>query len=115
MGVHFRSVYVLGMRVGSDLKTKALLALEEALHESRYGPACRTRALRFALAYLWREAGGDIVPFAEFWKIVGDEAEAFRFGYADRRLEEIYKRLCCKRDDDLSHKIWGEVQRRLRG
>lgn len=60
-------------------------------------------------------AGDDSAPFAEVWKIVGDADEAFRFGYADRRLQEIYKRLGCKRDDKLSHEIWHEVQQRLSG
>jgi hypothetical protein len=41
------------MRFGADqLRDKALLALEEAVQQSRYRPINRTLALKFALAFL---------------------------------------------------------------
>lgn len=62
-----------------------------------------------ALAYLWTEAGGDKEPFSSFWKLVGDESEMHRFMYADRRLDEICKRLGMARDLEASQTIWSEV------
>jgi hypothetical protein len=99
------------MRVGSDLTTKAFLALEEALHECRYRRVERTRALRMVLAYLADQAS-DPKPFVTFWQKVADPEPTFRFGAADMALQDIYRDLKVTRDEALSHEIWEEVHAR---
>jgi hypothetical protein len=101
------------MRVGDDLIAKALLALEEAAHESRYRPVHRSRALGMALAYLWGINRGDTRDFVAFWREIASDNYVMRFGGADRALTAIYASVGRKRDDDLSHAIWSEVQHRV--
>ncbi|WP_139809994.1 hypothetical protein [Sphingomonas azotifigens] len=102
------------MRVGEDLTAKALLALEEALHECRYQQVYRSRALAMALAYLWSLKRGDARDFRMFWREVASDNPVLRFGAADQALERIYAAAGRKRDQDRSHVIWSEVQDRLR-
>lgn len=101
------------MRVGEDLTAKALLALEEALHECRYRPVQRSRALGMALAYLFSTSGGDPQDYRKFWREIASGNYVLRFGAADQSLERIYAAAGRKRDEDLSHAIWREVQARV--
>ncbi len=99
------------MRFGTDLRGKAILALEEAVHDCRYGRVRRTFAVRFALAYLWSQAGGDRAPFKQFWDVLDSANEVFRFSTADRALLEIHGRLGIDRDHARSMEIWGLCQK----
>ncbi len=101
------------MRVGEDLTAKALLALEEALHECRYRPVRRSRALGMALAYLWSTSGGDACDFRDFWREIASDNYVLRFMAADRCLDRIYAAAGRKRDEDVSEGIWREVQARV--
>jgi hypothetical protein len=57
------------MRFGIEhLRTKALLALEEAAQECRFEPVPQTFAIRFALTYLWSMAPTSREHFDGFWK-----------------------------------------------
>lgn len=101
------------MRVGDDLTIKALLALEEALHDCRYRHVQRSRALRLALVYLLSIERGDTRAFVDFWREVACDNAVLRFGVADRALDRIHAAVGRKRDESLSHAIWEEVQNRI--
>jgi hypothetical protein len=51
-----------------QLRDRALAAVEEAAEQGRRAPVERTKALAFALAYLWAHTGGDRAPFIWFWR-----------------------------------------------
>ncbi len=51
-----------------ELRDKALAAVEEAAEQAHSGPIERSKALAFALAYLWAYAGGDRAPFVWLWQ-----------------------------------------------
>lgn len=51
-----------------QLRDKALAAVEEAAERARRAPVERTKALAFALAYLWAHGGGDRRAFIWFWR-----------------------------------------------
>ena len=51
-----------------QLRDRALAAVEEAADRARRAPVERSKALAFALAYLWAHAGGDRAPFVWFWR-----------------------------------------------
>jgi hypothetical protein len=56
-----------------QLRDKALEAVEEAAGLARDGPIERSKALAFALAYLWAYGGGDRAPFVHFWRSMAIE------------------------------------------
>jgi len=85
---------------GDHLRSKALLALEEATQECRYGQVPRTFAIRFALAYLWSLAPTSRKPFDEFWQALV-QPDMWRFSSADRALSGIYRQLGIERDDEV--------------
>lgn len=98
------------MRFDADhLRNKALLALEEVLQESRYRRPRRSIALRFAMAYLWSVSRGDRRHFDDFWRALG-EGHPWSFSTADQALDWIYRGLGCRRDDDLSSRMWRRAQ-----
>lgn len=101
------------MRVGTSLRDKAILALEEAVQECRYGPLRRSHAHRFALAYLWSLGRGDRQQFLELWQALASDNDVYRFGKADRALSVICRQLGAVRDDAISFHFWEEAQRRL--
>ncbi|MDQ4087372.1 MAG: hypothetical protein M3177_05095 [Pseudomonadota bacterium] len=95
------------MRFGRDqLRDKALLALEEAVVECRYGRPRRSHALRFALAYLWASSGADRRPFEDFWQALGHEKTPWSFGVADGALLAIYRALGRERDGAAAMRLW---------
>ncbi|HYG29411.1 MAG TPA: hypothetical protein VD887_04265 [Allosphingosinicella sp.] len=52
-----------------QLRDRALAAVEEAAELARRRPPERSKALGFALAYLWAYAGGgDRAAFVWFWR-----------------------------------------------
>jgi hypothetical protein len=102
------------MRVGEDLRTKALLALEEVLQETRYGPVEPSRAVGFALAYLLSLAGGSREPFVDFWRALSGENPLHRFGYSETALKSIYRALGVARDEEATWEMWRRAQERER-
>ncbi len=100
------------MGIGPEqLRDKALLALEEALQDLRYGQARRTFAVRFALAYLWAYRPGSRAPFEDFWRALASSAP-WRIGPADQALAEIYRTLEVRRDDALAMQMWQRAHER---
>jgi hypothetical protein len=100
------------MRFAADqLRDKALLALEEAVQEARYGPVRRTMALRFALAYLWAYSGLDRAEFDTLWRALAGEG-MWRFSGADQALSAIYRSLKLKRNHDVGMAMWKRQQER---
>jgi hypothetical protein len=66
------------MRFGmSDLRGRALAAIDEATERSQNGPIERTLALRFTLAFLANFAD-DRWPFDNFWRAVAIPDEKVR-------------------------------------
>jgi len=102
------------MRVGSDLREKALLALEEAAQACRYGTVQRTYAIRFALAYLWSLRRGDRGCFGNFWCALDGDDQLYRFSNAERALIDIYRQLGVERPDEPARRFWAEAQERHR-
>jgi hypothetical protein len=95
------------MRVGADLRTKALLALEEVTHDCRFRVPERTFLVRFTLAWLFSiSRTRDPEPFLEFWRAIAGDNELFRFSKADLALSKIYLDVGAKRDDEASRAMW---------
>ena len=95
------------MGFGPDqLRDKALLALEECVQECRFGPARRSFAVRFALAYLWAYAGGEKKAFETFWRVLGDPKSPWSFSAADGALLAIYAQLGLTRDEAVAADLW---------
>ncbi|MDF2386580.1 hypothetical protein JMG10_34275 [Nostoc ellipsosporum NOK] len=100
------------MLAGTDLTTKALLALEEACHAARYIQPERTYALRFALAYLYALKGGDPAPYRRYWSELASDNNVFRHQNVNRELDEIYRRAKVERDDKTMFAMWRVAQDR---
>jgi hypothetical protein len=100
------------MRFGVDLTTKALLALEEVTQDCRYCVPDRTFAIRFALAYLYALKPGDPDPYVDFWRAIAGENDVFRFQFANRELDRIYRKLGLVREDPCVREIWEVAQAR---
>jgi hypothetical protein len=75
----FASLYRRAMGFAPEqLRDKALAAVEEAAEQARKRPLERSKALAFALAYLWAYAGGDRSPFVHFWRSLASENDIGR-------------------------------------
>jgi hypothetical protein len=61
-----------------ELRDRALAALEEAAERARRERPDRSKALAFALAYLWAKTGGDRGPFVRFWRALALENDIAR-------------------------------------
>jgi len=83
------------------LRGKALVALEEALEQSRLAPVRRTWALRFALAFLSNFAA-DRDPFDEYWMALVELAQPPRYSAVNVALNRIYRAVGVERDHALS-------------
>ena len=82
------------MGFGLDqLRDKALAALEEAAAEAAAMPVQRSKAIAFALAYLWAYAGGERWPFDGFWKDLAEPYDIGRKQSLNAHLNAIYLRL----------------------
>ena len=81
------------MGFGTDqLREKALAALEEAAEQSRAGPISeRSKALGFALAYLWAFSGKDRTPFIWFWRSLASDNDIGRSQNVRASLNAIYR------------------------
>ena len=95
-----------------DLRGKALLALEEATQECRYGKVPRTYAVKFALAYLWTLSGKERRPFDELWKALDDDDQTWRYRRADHALSHICWAVGVDRDHDVLMRVWCICQER---
>lgn len=95
------------MRFGSDLTSKALLALEQAVQRCRYQHGHGDYAVRFALAYLWVEAGaGNTEPFIGLWRELASTNDVFRWSEADDNLRRIYGVLGLPRNEAVGEHMW---------
>jgi hypothetical protein len=81
-----------------QLRDKALLALEEAARQSREAPVTRSRALGFALAYLWAYGGGDREMFLWFWRSLTDANAIGRSQNVNASLNGIYRAVGARRE-----------------
>lgn len=98
------------MRVGADLLTKAIYALEEAAQRSRFGKVDRTYALRFTLAWLKSTDALDDEPYREFWAALDDWNEVHRSRKAMGALDVICRRHGAARDEAMSRELWAKAQ-----
>jgi len=80
-----------------QLRDKALAALEEAAELSRKAPVQKTKALGFALAYLWAYSPGDRSHFIWFWRSLGQENDIGRRQNVHASLNGIYRTLRLER------------------
>jgi hypothetical protein len=87
-----------------QLRGKALIALEEALEESRITLIRRTWSLRFALAFLSNFAD-DREPFDEFWRALTEPNQLARYASANAALNRIYRTIRVNRDHELSLRL----------
>ena len=75
-----------------QLREIALAALEEAAEKSRDGPVAeRSKALGFALAYLWAFSGNDRAPFTWFWQSLASNNNIGRAQNVQASLNAIYR------------------------
>lgn len=85
------------MRIPSDqLATKALLALEELARAAEHTSIQPSRAVRFALAYLYATGSGCREPYDAFWAALRQRGEEYiqhiqRYAMARAALEAIYR------------------------
>jgi hypothetical protein len=81
-----------------QLRDKALDALEEAASRARKAPGERTKAIRFALAYLWTCSGSSRDMFDWFWQSLATEHDIGRTQNLHASLNGIYLGLGIVRD-----------------
>lgn len=103
------------MLTPDQLRDKALLALEEAVAECRYGRPQRSFALRFALAYLWATSGADRRVFDALWRALGQERSPWSFGVADGALLAVYVELGLRRDASMCLRLWEQREQQRGG
>lgn len=73
----------------NQLRDKALAAVEEAADRALARPVERTKALGFALAFLWAYGGGERAPFVWFWRALGDGNDIARSQNLNAALNAI--------------------------
>jgi hypothetical protein len=76
-----------------QLKDKAVAAVEEAAELSKAAPVERTKALAFALAYLWAYSGGDRSAYTWFWQSLTEPHDIGRSQNVRASLEGIRRLL----------------------
>jgi hypothetical protein len=72
----------------SDLRQRALAAVDEATDDANKGPVRRTLALRFTLAFLANFAG-ERWPFDNFWQTIGSKNDRVRWQNANAARNAI--------------------------
>jgi hypothetical protein len=72
----------------TDLRQRALAAVDEAAEQSNEGPVRRTLALRFTLAFLANFAG-ERWPFDNFWQAIGSKNNRARWQNANAARNAI--------------------------
>lgn len=80
-----------------QLRDKALAALEEAAAQADREPVPRSKALAFALAYLWAYSSADRQMFHWFWRSLTDQHEIGRRQNVSASLNGIYRCLRLQR------------------
>jgi hypothetical protein len=90
LSLEIRVPYLFTMRrFGmSDLRQRALAAVDEAAEQSNDGPVRRTLALRFTLAFLANFAG-ERWPFDNFWQAIGSKNDRARWQNANAARNAI--------------------------
>jgi hypothetical protein len=82
-----------------QLRDKALAAPEEAAEQTYKAPGHRSKAVAFALAYLWAYgSGGDRWPFVSFWRSLAMHNDIGRSQNVNANLNAIYRAVGAKRD-----------------
>lgn len=76
-----------------QLRDKAFAAVAEAAEAARTQPVRRTKALGFALAYLWAYAGGDRAPYTWLWRSVAIDNDITRSQNVNAALNGIRRAL----------------------
>jgi hypothetical protein len=76
-----------------QLRTKALQAIDEAAQACRSVPLDRSRALAFALAYLWAFSDAERWPFDNFWQAVASSNQTGRSQSVNAARNAIYRAL----------------------
>lgn len=89
-----------------QLRTKALLALEDAVQECRYRKPRRSFAIRFALAYLWATSRCDRQHFDTLWAALGQQRTPWSHSGADNALGWIYRSIGVERPDHIAQEMW---------
>ena len=74
-----------------QLREKALAALEEVAAQSQAGPVQRSKAVGFALAYLWAFSATDKAAFIWFWQALASENDIGRSQNVRASLNAIYR------------------------
>jgi len=74
-----------------QLRDKALAALDEAERQSHKGPVARSRALAFALSYLWAQSSADRAMFVWFWQSLDGAEPIGRTQNVSASLNGIYR------------------------
>ncbi len=92
--------------LATQLRDKALLALEDAVQECRYRTPRPSFAVRFALAWLWVASGADRAPFNDFWRCLVAPKTNWSFSAADRALTELYSVLGLERPHATAMAMW---------
>jgi hypothetical protein len=72
----------------SELRQRALAAVDETTDEANDGPVRRTLALRFTLAFLANFAG-ERWPFDNFWQAIGSKNDRARWQNANAARNAI--------------------------
>lgn len=79
------------MRFGmSDLRSRALAAVDEVADQAKVGPVRRHMALRFALAFL-SNFSEERWPFDNFWQAVAKEDAKIRYASVTAARNAIHR------------------------
>jgi hypothetical protein len=96
------AAFSAAMRFSLDhLRAKALVALEEALEESRLAPVRRSWALRFSLAFL-SNFSTERDPFDDYWAALVEPKQPPRYASVNVALNRIYRAVGVERDHAFS-------------
>jgi hypothetical protein len=76
-----------------QLRDKALAAIVEVAEQSKARPVERSKALGFALAYLWAYSSRERGMFVWFWRSLADPHDIGRSQNVNASLNGIYRAL----------------------
>jgi hypothetical protein len=76
-----------------QLRDTAFAAVAAAAEAAGAGPLRRTKALGFALAYLWAYAGGDRAPYTRLWRSLAIDNDIARNQNINAALNAIRRAL----------------------
>ena len=82
----------------TDLRERALAAVDEAADQANQGPVRRSLALRFTLAFLANFAD-ERWPFDNFWQAIGSSNDRARWQNANAARNAIRRSVRAGRND----------------